>query len=124
TFSRLPDWAQPALRTAVGSQSVKRGIARAQAESGTLLLQILYREQRALATVVQYPVKDVQDAYDKAAQDMPAGDVVCYFVIATAEALRRAESAGVPYMRCFSNVAGTGAILRVPVSLWTERADA
>ncbi|MFE2293699.1 hypothetical protein [Streptomyces sp. NPDC059452] len=124
TFSRLPSWAQGALRTAVGSQSLKRGIARAQAESGALLVQILYREKRALATVVQYPVKDVQDAYNKAASDLPQRENICYFVIATAEALQRAESAGVAYMRCFSNVAGAGAILRVPASLWTESADA
>ncbi|MEW2311786.1 hypothetical protein AB0918_24620 [Streptomyces sp. NPDC006864] len=124
TFSRLPSWAQGALRTAIGSQSVLRGIARAQRDSGALLLQILYREKRALATVVQYPVQDIQDAYDKAAQDMPPGDVVCYFVIATEPSLRRAEAAGVPYMRAYHGVHVSGAILRLPVSLWTESADA
>ncbi|MFI0143843.1 hypothetical protein [Streptomyces globisporus] len=109
---------------AVGSQSVLRGIARAQRDSATLLLQILYREDRALATVVQYPVQDVQDAYDKAASDLPQGGIVCYFVLATEPALRRAEAAGVPYMRAYHGVHVSGAILRVPVSLWTESADA
>lgn len=123
-FSRLPNWAQGALRTAVGSQSVRRGIARMQAESGTLLLQFLYREKRSLATVIQYPVKDVQDAYDKAALEFQPRPHICYFILATAEALRRAEAGGVCYMRAFSEVPGAGAILRVPVSLWTESADA
>jgi hypothetical protein len=91
-----------------------------QAEEGVLLLQLVHREERALATVVQHPCRDVQDAYDKAALDLPPGEFVCYFVIATAEALRRAEAGGVCYMRAFSEVPGAGSILRVPVSLWTE----
>ncbi|PNG96565.1 hypothetical protein [Streptomyces malaysiensis] len=102
---------------------MRRGIARAQAESGTLLLQIVHRESRALATVVQHPCKDIQDAYDKAASDMPQGDIVCYFVLATEPALRRAEAAGVPYMRAYHGVHVSGAILRLPASLWTEQAD-
>lgn len=121
-FRRVPKWGIDALRTAVGTASVRRGIARAQAESGTLLLQFLYREKRALATVIQYPVRDVQDAYDKAALEFSPREHICYFIFATADALRRAESGGVPYMRAFTEV--PGAVLRVPASLWTEEADA
>lgn len=112
-FRKLPHWAQPALLTAAGTASVHRGIARAQREEGVLLLQLVYREKRALATVVQYPFKDVQDAYAKA-NEMEAGEVVCYFIIATEPALRRAEAGGVAYMRVFSGVPGGGAVLRVP----------
>lgn len=119
-FTRLPSWAQGALRTAVGTASVRRGIARMQAEEGALLLQLLYRESRALATVVQYPVRDVQDAYDKAASEFPPRPHICYFILATAEAVSRAESGGVAYMRAYSGEPGAGCILRVPASLWTE----
>lgn len=119
TFSKLPHWAQGALRTAVGTASVQRGIARAQANGEVLILQMLNGSRRKMATVVQYPVAGVQAAYDKLRDEMPPNERNVYVLITPAAALTQAESDGVPYMRAFSEVPGAGAILRVPVSLWT-----
>ena len=129
SFTRVPPWAQQALIKSVTTNPFMRnGIARMEAEAGVVLLQMLYREKRGKAVVAQYPFRDVQEAYDKAGSDMPPRPHICYFVLATAPALRRAEANGIAYMRCWtlpgSEASDTGAILRVPVSLWTETADA
>ncbi|MGW5568492.1 hypothetical protein ACWEWD_34440 [Streptomyces tendae] len=128
TFTRVPQWARQALQKSVTTNPFMRnGIARMEAEEGVVLLQMLYREKRGKAVVAQYPFRDVQEAYDKAATEFQPRPHICYFIIATAPALRRAEANGVAYMRCWTlpgSATDTGAILRVPVSLWTESADA
>ncbi|WP_329332560.1 hypothetical protein OG866_06975 [Streptomyces sp. NBC_00663] len=125
TFCKVPNWAQYALLKSMGNPFLRNGIAGAQADGGVLLIQMVWREQRQKAVVVQRPFRDVQEAYDSAAGDLPPREHICYFVLATAAALSRAEDAGVCYMRCWSIGDDTaGAILRVPVSLWTETADA
>lgn len=123
-YRQLPDWAEMALRRAARSQAVMNGILRSVAEDGVLLLQLVHRPARERAVCVQYPFRDLQEAYDKAASDLPPRQHIAYFVIATGGALSRAESAGVGYMRFYSDGPAGGAICQVPVSLWTEKADA
>ncbi|MFM9543391.1 hypothetical protein ACKI1I_35800 [Streptomyces turgidiscabies] len=119
-YRQLPEWAEMALRRGARSEPVMRGMRRMVQEDGVLLLQLLHRPARERAVVAQYPFRDLQEAYDKAASDIPQGRVVCYFVVATGSALRRAEAAGVAYMRMYADGADGGAILLVPHSLWTE----
>ncbi|MFF1299985.1 MULTISPECIES: hypothetical protein [unclassified Streptomyces] len=123
-YRQLPDWAEMALRRCARTQAVMNGIVRSVREEGVLLLQLVHRPQRERAVVVQYPFRDLQEAYDKAASDIPPRQHIAYFVIATGSALRRAEAAGVGYMRFYADGADGGAICQVPVSLWTGRADA
>lgn len=123
-FRKLPPWAEAALIAALGQRSVRRGIARCLAEEGALLLQFVYRSSRRLATVVQYPVPGIAAAYDKAASDVPSGEVVCYFIVASAPALATADADGVPYMRTMRGPGYEGRsaeLLRVPVSLPADR---
>ncbi|GGQ10929.1 hypothetical protein GCM10010215_39960 [Streptomyces virginiae] len=121
-YRQLPDWAEMALRRAARSEAGVRGMTRMVAEDGVLLLQLVHRPARERAVCVQHPFRDLQEAYDKAASDLPPRRHIAYFVVATAAALRRAEAAGVGYMRFYSDGPAGGAICQVPVSLWTESA--
>lgn len=123
-YRQLPEWAEPALRRVARTQGVMNGIQKAVSEEGVLLLQLILRPKRERAVCVQHPFRDLQEAYEKAAQDLSPRPHIAYFVVATGAALRRAESAGVAYMRFYSDGPGGGAICQVPVSIWTEQADA
>ncbi|MFM9627329.1 hypothetical protein ACKI10_06875 [Streptomyces galilaeus] len=119
TYRAEPRWARQGIRRAVGRPEILRGIAWAQQTDGCVLLQLVWQPQRGNVVAVQYPVPDVADAYDKAAADMPPGEHVAYYVVATVESLRRAEVNGVAYVRAWGDDGGS--ILSVPVSLWTDR---
>lgn len=123
-YRQLPDWAEMALRRCVRTDSVMRGVQGAVREDGVLLLQLVYRPEPLRAVCVQRPFKELQEAYAKAASDVPPSQNVAYFVIATGGALRRASRDGVGYMRFYSDGPGGGAICQVPVSLWTEASRA
>ncbi|MDX3522055.1 hypothetical protein [Streptomyces scabiei] len=123
-FRQQPRWARDALQQSAGTFAVQNGIARVIREQGVLILQFLYRSKRSRATVIQYPVASLADAYAKLAVEFPPRDHIAYYLIATAPALRAAEASGITYVRAFSGVPGGGAVLLAPADIWTEKADA